>query len=116
MLRKFGYRDALDARDGEKAVAIMAAPRSPPVNVILMDLWMPLMDGYEATRRILEMPQYAPGPDGRKKLTILAVSADATAEAMERSRSVGMEGFMSKPYRMVDLERLLVDFCSPPPG
>lgn len=113
MLRKFGYRDVLDARDGEKAVAIMAAHHDPPVNVILMDLWMPLMDGYEATRRILEMPRYAPDPDGRKKLTVLAVSADATTEAMEKSRSVGMEGFMSKPYRMTDLEKLLIEFCSP---
>jgi CheY-like chemotaxis protein len=112
MLKKLGYSDIWEARDGAEAVEMMAMERIPPIDVILMDLWMPRMDGYEASERILSMPRYAKGPDGRKKLTILAVSADATEEAMQKTSRVGMEGFMTKPYKLIDLERLLVEFCT----
>ena len=104
MLSKFGYKTIVEAHDGAEAVRQMSIPRSPKeeIDVILMDLWMPLMDGYEATERILSM-------DGRKP-TVLAVTADVTDGALERAAAVGMTGFMSKPYKMIDLQRLITEY------
>jgi CheY-like chemotaxis protein len=127
MLGKLGYKDVLEAFDGRDAVRIMterltslqstndkkgkgknlAAAKS--IDVILMDLWMPEMDGYEATERILEMfEEVAIDHEGP---TVLAVTADATDEAIGRAHKVGMEGFMTKPYKLTDLQRLIVEFC-----
>ncbi|OQD74158.1 hypothetical protein PENDEC_c012G01542 [Penicillium decumbens] len=166
MLRKLGYRDVLEAADGREAVQIVedvlsastatnnnvsegqasvsAQARSPskmkPIDIILMDLWMPHMDGYEATSRILQMmddhqSQYVGFDDGSSQMgntgttdsmdlditsptlrapqppTILAVSADVTDEALNRASKVGIKGYMTKPYKLSDLERLIVKFC-----
>jgi CheY-like chemotaxis protein len=90
-----------------------------PVDVILMDLWMPLMDGYEATERILSMEFLGEAgkgqqhPSGRvSPPTVLAVTADVTDGALERAARVGMKGFMSKPYKLIDLQRLITEYCS----
>ena len=48
----------------------------------------------------------------RKGVTVLAVSADVTDSALERAREVGMEGFMTKPYKLLDLERLILEYCA----
>lgn len=113
MLKKLGYTEIFEACDGVEAVQIMHVERESPVDVILMDLWMPRMDGYQAAERILAMSRYT---SGRKKITVLAVSADATTEALEKTSAVGMKGFMTKPYKLVDLERLLIEYCSEKPG
>lgn len=116
MLRRLGYTEIFEACDGVEAVQVMDVDREFPVDLILMDLWMPRMDGYQAAEQILAMPRYAKGPDGKKKITVLAVSADATTEALEKTSAVGMEGFMTKPYKLVDLERLLVEYCAEKPA
>ncbi|KAL7273220.1 hypothetical protein RUND412_003938 [Rhizina undulata] len=111
MLGKLGFTETFEAVDGEDAVREMKIDRgNEPINVVLMDLWMPRMDGYEATEKILKMPKYRP-EGGRKKVTILPVTADVTREAIERTTSVGMEGFMMKPFNIADLERLLMKYC-----
>jgi CheY-like chemotaxis protein len=61
-----------------------------PFDVVLMDLQMPVMDGYEATRRIRANPSY----DG---LVIVAMTAHAFAEERERCLAIGMNGHLSKP-------------------
>ncbi len=114
MLQKLGYRTIYEAYDGAEAVRQMAMERSKEehIDVVLMDLWMPFMDGYEATERILEMERTRIGHGGHaKQVTILAVSADVTDSALEQAGKVGIKGFMTKPYKLMDLERLIVEHC-----
>ncbi|KAF2759383.1 hypothetical protein EJ05DRAFT_437930 [Pseudovirgaria hyperparasitica] len=111
MLKKLGYSSIKEAYDGADAVRKMTedTQNGRHVDVILMDLWMPFMDGYEATERILEMGN---GPKDPKPPTILAVTADVTDGALERAARAGMKGFMTKPYKLTDLERLIVEYCA----
>ncbi|KAL9096195.1 MAG: hypothetical protein Q9165_001718 [Trypethelium subeluteriae] len=109
MLRKLGYSTVYEAHDGTDAVRQMEMPRptGEQIDVVLMDLWMPLMDGYEATERILGIAGKGGVPP-----TVLAVTADVTEEAMERAWKVGMKGLMTKPYKLVDLEGLIREYCA----
>lgn len=127
MLSKLGYNDVHEAYDGADAVRQMSIDREArnekPIDVVLMDLWMPAMDGYQATERILAMetekrkqgiPDDEDDNRARRKqgITILAVSADVTDSALERANEVGMDGFLTKPYKLLDLERLIIEYCS----
>ena len=127
MLSKLGYASVYEAFDGAEAVRQMALDRAArgerEIDVVLMDLWMPGMDGYEATEKILAMGKYRKEDlsmsedenereQRAKGVTVLAVSADVTDEALERAKAVGMEGFMTKPYKLKDLERLIVEYCT----
>ncbi|KAH9844388.1 histidine kinase [Teratosphaeria destructans] len=119
MLAKFGYKTVYEAHDGAEAVRQMkmSRPRHAQIDVVLMDLWMPLMDGYEATQRILEM-DFAGEDDESveensvRRPTVLAVTADVTDGALERAYHCGMTGYMTKPYKMVDLQRLILEYCA----
>ena len=80
---------------------------------------MPLMDGYEATERILGMHHGKNGLNGGMNgtstshgPTVLAVTADVTDGALERAARVGMKGFMTKPYKLMDLQRLITEYCA----
>lgn len=117
MLHKFGYNRIYEAHDGAEAVRQMSLPREngAGIDVVLMDLWMPLMDGYEATERILEQYKNGNAKGGIKNdhiPTVLAVTADVTDGAQERAASVGMKGFMTKPYKIHDLQRLITECCA----
>lgn len=103
MLSKFGYKNIHEAHDGNEAVRQMKV-HDGEVDVVLMDLWMPLMDGYEATEKIL-------GAAG-KRPTVLAVTADVTDGALGRAAEVGMKGYMTKPYKLADLQRLIEEYCA----
>jgi CheY-like chemotaxis protein len=107
MLAKLGYTNVSEAYDGNNAVEQMRKERSAQdqIDVVLMDLWMPLLDGFQAAEAIFEMelPRHP---------TILAVSADLTASAVERAGKVGMKGFLGKPFQLRELEKLIVDNCA----
>jgi signal transduction histidine kinase/DNA-binding NarL/FixJ family response regulator len=97
LLRRLGH-SARFAEDGAQAVA--EARRVVP-DLVLMDLHMPVMDGLQATRMLRE------GFDGAAAVPIVALTADAFQESLERTRAAGMSGFLTKPVRSNQIEALL---------
>lgn len=73
--------------------------------ILLLDLSMPVLDGYEAVRKIRENPRFA-------KLPVLAVTAYAMQGDKERTLSSGFDGYLSKPIDPTllfqELDRLLL--------
>ena len=108
-LGKLGYSTAnvTIAFDGVEAVRHFKNSLSKPIgeqfDAILMDIWMPNMDGYEATREILGLATLS-----EKATKIIAVTADITGECLSRAEACGMQGFLPKPYKVLDIERLIV--------
>lgn len=86
LLRAFGH-DAFDATDGEAGLAI--ARRELP-DLILCDLQMPGIDGYEVARRIRLEPQL-------KAMSLVAVTAYAMVGDREKVLAAGFNGYISKP-------------------
>ncbi len=62
----------------------------PKVDLILMDIFLPERDGYEALRLLRSDPRF-------KETLIVAVTADASQENLERARKAGFDGFIGKP-------------------
>jgi PAS domain S-box-containing protein len=92
MLSRAGLEVRMASR-ADKAEEMLAAE---PVDIVLMDLYMPDVDGAQATRRIRAIPAY-------RELPILAVSASVTPEERDYCRLAGMDGFVPKPVRVEDL-------------
>ncbi|MBQ6383100.1 MAG: response regulator [Clostridia bacterium] len=94
------------AGDGEVAVEKMKAAPPGYYDIILMDIQMPRMDGYEAAKRIRELPDPA-----KAGIPIVAVTANAFEEDRNIALAAGMNGHLAKPYdipKMMDtLEKLL---------
>lgn len=66
-------------------------------DVVLMDIQMPEMDGFEATRSIRNLP------DAKAKINIMAMTANVTAEEVAKCFEVGMDAYISKPFDTQDL-------------
>ena len=79
-------------------------------DAILMDVQMPVMDGYDATRAI----RSGPNPLGRT-IPIIAMTANAFAEDVQKSFDAGMDSHLSKPVDMAVLEQTLRKFRRTPP-
>jgi two-component system cell cycle response regulator DivK len=80
--------EVLEARDGVEGVA--AAAREQP-DLILMDIQMPEMDGYEATRRIKADPATAAIP-------VIAVTSYALSGDEDKAKAAGCDGYVTKPF------------------
>ncbi len=77
---------------------------APAFDLVLMDLQMPVLDGYEATRRIRSNPEH----DG---LIVIAMTAHALVEERERCLALGMNDHLTKPIDVAALYRTLRRFC-----
>jgi two-component system sensor histidine kinase/response regulator len=85
------------ANNGQEAVEILSnGPQPPPFDVVLMDLQMPIMDGYQATAKLRSDARFA-------TLPIIAMTAHATIEERQRCLAAGMNDHISKP---IDPEHL----------
>ena len=93
MLEAFGC-DVVEVCDGQQALDAVA---QQPFDLVLMDVRMPHMDGLEATRRIRAMP----GAAGA--LSIVAMTADAMPEDVNRCLAAGMNAHMAKPINQAGL-------------
>ena len=90
------------AEDGSVAVKMVQDAAPGYYDLILMDIQMPIMDGYEATRQIRALP------DKRlAQLPIIAVSANAFEEDKKASLAAGMDGHIAKPINVPDLFALM---------
>ncbi|MGH8352743.1 MAG: response regulator [Pseudomonas sp.] len=96
MLSKLGCEVAIANHGGEALSYLERAT----VDLVLMDCNMPVMDGYEASRRIRQSGHW---PD----LPIIALTANALPDERERCRAAGMNDYLAKPFRREELVSLL---------
>ncbi len=101
VLTREGY-ETLEADDGRSALAL--ARRERP-DLIVMDLGMPGMDGWEAARRLKADPQTADIP-------IIALTAFALQGDEERAREAGYDGYLSKPCRPKTIREAVARFLA----
>jgi CheY-like chemotaxis protein len=87
LLEEIGNFEVDLATDGRQAVAMAKSRR---YDLVLMDLHMPVMDGFEATRKIRQIKGYETTP-------ILALTANSRDDVWELCRQVGMNEYLSKP-------------------
>lgn len=87
LFRSVGYT-VIEATTGEDGVA--AAHRERP-DLILMDIQLPVIDGYEATRRIKAAPDLAHIP-------IIAVTSHALSDDERKARAAGCDDYVAKPF------------------
>ena len=86
--------EVLQATDGELACRVVQQhlQRRERIDLILMDLHMPTMDGFEATRMIRAM-------DGGEQIAIIALTASALLDQQDQALEAGMDAFLTKPVR-----------------
>ena len=97
ILREYGFR-VDTAENGAVAVEKVSTAAPGSYDLVLMDVQMPIMDGYTATRQIRALDDPA-----RAKLPILAMTANAFDEDRRNALESGMNGFLSKPIVIGDL-------------
>jgi two-component system sensor histidine kinase/response regulator len=102
ILTKAGH-DVVAAHDGR--AAIEAYTRAPH-DIILMDLQMPVMGGYEATAEIRRLEA------GQRRVPIIALTANAMAETHDQCLRSGMDGYVSKPINREDLLKTIESLTS----
>jgi signal transduction histidine kinase/CheY-like chemotaxis protein len=90
------------AENGRAAVELFSAPGAR-FDLVLMDVQMPEMDGYEATRRIREQEKLSPGAH----VPIIAMTANVFQEDIDKCLNAGMDGHLGKPINMSDMLALL---------
>ena len=90
----------VEASDGMEALEQLV---QHPVDLVLMDCEMPVMDGYTATEEIRKREARL----GLPRLPVLALTANAFEEDAQRSRKAGMDAHLAKPYTREQLRNLL---------
>ena len=91
------------AENGQQALELFKEKPAGTFDVILMDLMMPVMDGYTATRKIRELER-----SDAKTVPIIAMTANAFQEDAEKCIAVGMNAHLAKP---LDIEKMMITIC-----
>jgi two-component system cell cycle response regulator DivK len=99
LLTGSGY-EMFEAADGQAGVAKARAERP---DLVLMDIQMPVLDGYEATRQIKADPSLKATP-------IIAVSSFAMKGDEEKARAAGCDHYVTKPYSPLQLLRVIQSY------
>ncbi len=99
MLQNFGLRISM-AEHGQRAFELC---QQHEFDLILMDIRMPVVDGYQATRMIRSYE----AKENKPRTPIVALTADVTQETVERVKQVGMDGVLTKPIELAELEQAL---------
>lgn len=94
-----------EAADGAEAVTLVQKREPGYYHCILMDLEMPVMDGYEATMKIRKFPNRI-----RANIPIVALTANAVSEDRERASVAGMDGFLVKPVNSLRLLSVMTKY------
>jgi signal transduction histidine kinase/DNA-binding response OmpR family regulator len=100
MLERLGCRSQLASSGDEALVAV----EQQAYDLIFMDMLMPGMDGMETTRRIRRMALPVQPP-------IVALTANVMAEDRAACAAAGMDGFLSKPVKLAEVERCLAEYA-----
>ena len=87
LLTNAGY-EIIEAENGEEALAVVARERP---DLILMDIQLPLLDGYEVTRRIKADPAL-------RSIPIIAITSYALSVDESKARAAGCDAYVTKPY------------------
>ena len=104
VLKHNGYR-VIEAVDGEEAVK-RAKAENP--DLILLDLYIPKMDGYEVTRRLK-------GDQDLQYIPIIALTAHAMKGDREKALAAGCDGYIAKPINVRELPTQIQHFLKPNP-
>jgi PAS domain S-box-containing protein len=99
MIKRIGHTADL-ASDGLEALELA---RRNHYDLVLMDIQMPNMDGVEATRQLVRHFE------GKRRPSILGMTAQAFNDERERGLAAGMDGYITKPIRLMELKDLLLD-------
>ena len=97
MLLKAAGHEVHTAHDG--STALKSAQQWPP-EVVLLDIGLPRMDGYEAARRLRTLP-------GREDVLLVAMTGYGQEEDRNRSREAGFDFHLVKPVDLTELQRVL---------
>ncbi|MCY7285608.1 MAG: response regulator [Cyanobacteria bacterium CAN_BIN43] len=109
LLSSLGF-EIQEAEDGQAAIALWQEWQP---HLIFMDMYMPIVDGYEATQKIRELEEKhnahnAPTSVSSRSLTkIIALTASVSVEKRQKSLSAGCDDFVSKPFRLEELLEVL---------
>jgi signal transduction histidine kinase/CheY-like chemotaxis protein len=97
--------DVIAVNDGQKAVEAFSSSKPGTYSAILMDLRMPVMNGFEATKAIR-----ASSHQEAKTIPIIALSANTYAEDIKQALEAGMNAHLSKPVNLVELSEKLHEY------
>ncbi len=106
ILRKFGFTVDI-AENGREAVDKVAASQAGYYGAVLMDIQMPVMDGYEATAQIRSLPDKE-----LAQVPIVAMTANAFSEDVQKAHDSGMNGHVAKPINIDELKNTLTEILS----
>lgn len=93
-----GGAEVFLAKNGQEGIDLLA---QQDVDVVIMDVQMPVMDGHEATRKIRQNPKHA-------TLPIIAMTANIFSNDIDECFSAGMDGHLAKPFTVTELDDILL--------